>query len=82
MSRLSNLKEKLEGSLFKTSRYGALQILKYQDAKNVEVVFLNTGYTTIVQMNNIYKGKVKDKDKRLSKKSSGKVVLHFFAPHQ
>lgn len=61
MSRLSNLKEKLEGSLFKTSRYGELQILKYQDAKNVEVVFLNTGYTTIVQMSNIYKGKVKDR---------------------
>ncbi len=61
MSRLTNLKEKLEGSLFKTSKYGELQIIKYNSAKNVEVVFLDTGYTTVVQMDNVYRDKVKDR---------------------
>lgn len=61
MSRSLKMKLKLEGSLFETSRYGKLQILKYNNAKNVEVVFLNTGYITTVQMDNIYNDKVKDR---------------------
>lgn len=61
MSRLTKIKEKLEGSLFETSKYGKLKVLKYNNAKDVDILFLNTGYTTNVQMDNIYRNKVKDR---------------------
>ena len=48
------------GKVFKSLNSGDFKVLKYNDAKNVEIKFLKTGYETTVQLGSIKSGKVKD----------------------
>ena len=48
------------GKVCKSLNSGDFKVLKYNDAKDVEVQFLNTGFKMVAQLGNIRKGKVKD----------------------
>ena len=48
------------GKVCKSKSSGDFKIVKYNDNKNVEIQFLNTGYETAVELGNIKKGDVKD----------------------
>ena len=48
------------GKICKSLNSGDFKILKYNDATNVEIQFINTSYETSVQLTNIRNGKVKD----------------------
>ena len=48
------------GKVFKSLNSGDFKVLKYNDAKDVEVQFLNTGFESTVQLGHIRNGKVKD----------------------
>ena len=48
------------GKVCKSKSSGDFKILKYNDAKDVEIQFLKTGYETSVQLGVIRKGEVKD----------------------
>ena len=48
------------GKVCKSLNSGDFKIVKYNDAHNVEIQFLNTGHEAVVQLGNIRKGKVKD----------------------
>ena len=51
----------LVGKIFETNSYGKLEVIKYNNAKEVYVRFLDTGYETITQAQQIVLGKVKDR---------------------
>ena len=44
----------------KSQSSGDFKVLKYNDAHNVEIQFLNTGFETVVELGHIRSGKVKD----------------------
>ena len=48
------------GKVCKSLNSGDFKILKYNNNRNVEIRFLNTGFEAIVQLGNIKSGKVKD----------------------
>ena len=48
------------GKVRKSKSSGDFKILKYNDARNVEIQFINTGYETTVQLGNIKSGEIKD----------------------
>ena len=48
------------GKVCKSKSSGDFKILKYNDAKDVVIQFLNTGFEAVVQLGNIKSGKVKD----------------------
>ena len=48
------------GKVCKSLNSGDFKILKYNDATNVEIQFLNTGYEAVVELGNIRNGGVKD----------------------
>ena len=48
------------GKVCKSKLSGDFKVLKYNDAKNVEIRFLNTGFETKVQLGSIRNGEVKD----------------------
>ena len=48
------------GKVCKSLNSGDFKILKYNDAKNVEIQFTNTGFETVATLGNIRNGKVKD----------------------
>ena len=48
------------GKIFKSKSSGDFKVLKYNDARNVEIQFLNTGFEVVVELGSIRKGKVKD----------------------
>ena len=48
------------GKVCKSKSSGDFKILKYNDSKNVEIQFTNTGFETIVQLGDIKNGYVKD----------------------
>ena len=48
------------GKVFKSLNSGDFKVVKYNDAHNVEIRFLKTGYETSVQLGHIRNGKVKD----------------------
>ena len=48
------------GKVCKSKSSGDFKILKYNDARNVEIQFINTGFETIATLGNIKNGKVKD----------------------
>ena len=48
------------GKVCKSLNSGDFKILKYNDAYNVDVQFLKTGYEAVVQLGNIRNGEVKD----------------------
>ena len=48
------------GKVCKSKSSGDFKVLKYNNAKDVEIQFLKTGYETTVELGNIKKGDVKD----------------------
>ena len=48
------------GKVCKSKSSGDFKILKYNDNRNVDIQFINTGFETSVQLGNIKSGKVKD----------------------
>ena len=48
------------GKVFKSLNSGDFKILKYNDGKDVEIQFLNTGYETVAKLNHIKSGCIKD----------------------
>ena len=49
------------GKVCKSNLSGDFKVLKYNDAYNVEIRFLNTGYETTAELGNIRNGNVKDR---------------------
>ena len=49
------------GKVCKSKSSGDFKILKYNDAHNVEIQFLNTGFETVVELGHIRNGNVKDR---------------------
>ena len=61
MKYLNNVSYKdCVGKVCKSLNSGDFKILKYNDARNVEIQFLNTGYEVVVRLDHIKSGKVKD----------------------
>ena len=48
------------GKVFKSKLSGDFKVLKYNDSKDVEIQFVNTGFETSVQLVNIKSGNIKD----------------------
>ena len=48
------------GKVCKSKSSGDFKVLKYNDSKNVEIWFLQTGYETVATLGNIRNGEVKD----------------------
>ena len=48
------------GKILKSKNFGEFKVLKYNDSKNVEIQFLNTGYETTAQLVQVKSGNVKD----------------------
>ena len=48
------------GKVFKSLNSGDFKIVKYNDAHNVEIQFLKTGFKVVATLGNIRKGYVKD----------------------
>ncbi len=48
------------GKICKSKSSGDFKIVKYNDSRNVEIQFINTGFETTVQLGDIRSGKVKD----------------------
>ena len=48
------------GNIFKSKSSGEFKVLKYNDARNVEIQFLNTGFEMFARLGDIRKGEVKD----------------------
>ena len=62
MKYLNNVSYKdCVGKVFKSLNSGDFKVLKYNNAKDVEVRFLKTGYETTVGLGSIRSGKVKDR---------------------
>ena len=49
------------GKVCKSKLSGDFKVLKYNDSRNVEIQFLNTGYEMVARLDNIKSGKVKDR---------------------
>ena len=61
MKYLNNVSYKdCVGKVCKSLNSGDFKILKYNDARNVEIQFLKTGYEALAELGNIKSGKVKD----------------------
>ena len=61
MKYLNDVSKDCVGKVYKSKSSGDFKVLKYNDAKNVEVQFLNTRFETTVELGNIRNGKVKDR---------------------
>ena len=48
------------GNVCKSKSSGDFKIVKYNDAHNVEIQFLKTGFKTVVRLDHIRNGNVKD----------------------
>ena len=61
MKHLNNISYKdCVGKVCKSKSSGDFKIIKYNNAKNVEIQFLNTGYKMIVALDNVRTGLIKD----------------------
>ncbi len=61
MKYLNNVNYKdCVGKVCKSLNSGDFKVLKYNDARNVEIRFFNTGFEAIAELGSIRKGKVKD----------------------
>ena len=49
------------GKVCKSKSSGDFKVLKYNNAKDVEIQLLKTGYETTVELGSIRKGEVKDR---------------------
>ena len=66
MKYLNNVSYKdCVGKVYKSTLSGNFKILKYNDARDVEIQFLNTGYETTVELGHIRNGYVKTHIHRL-----------------
>ena len=62
MKYLNNVSYKdCVGKVCKSKSSGDFKIVKYNDKKNVEIQFLNTGFKAVVELGSIRKGGVKDR---------------------
>ena len=48
------------GKVYKSKSSGDFKILKYNDKKNVEIQFINTGYRKVAEMKEVRNGEIKD----------------------
>ena len=48
------------GKVYKSKSSGDFKILKYNDARNVEIQFLKTGFETVARLDHIRNGEIKD----------------------
>ena len=48
------------GKILKSKNFGDFKIVKYNNSRNVEIQFINTGYETSAQLEHIKNGNVKD----------------------
>ena len=53
------------GKVFKSTSSGDFKVLKYNDARDVEIQFLNTGYETVAHLGNIKMARLKTDTYRL-----------------
>ena len=60
MKYLNDVSKDCVGKVCKSKSSGDFKILKYNDSKNVEIQFINTGCETRAQLGNIRNGEVKD----------------------
>ena len=60
MKYLNDVSKDCVGKVYKSTSSGNFKILKYNDSKNVEIQFVNTGYETSATLGNIRNGNVKD----------------------
>ena len=60
MKYLNDVSKDCVGKVCKSKSSGDFKIVKYNNAKNVEVQFLNTRFETTVELGNIRNGNVKD----------------------
>ena len=60
MKYLNDISKDCVGKVCKSKSSGDFKILKYNNARNVEIQFSQTGYETTVQLTNIKSGIVKD----------------------
>ena len=49
------------GKVCKSLNSGDFKVLKYNDSKNVEIQFLNTGFEMVTQLGNIRSGEIRDR---------------------
>ena len=60
MKYLNDVTKDCVGKVFKSLNSGDFKILKYNDSKNIDIQFLNTGFETSVQSTTIKSGSIKD----------------------
>lgn len=53
-------KEKYEGKIYPTKRFGDIEIVEYSNNRKVLIKFVDSGYETFVQLSSITSGYVKD----------------------
>lgn len=56
----NNFNNSYDGKIFPTKRCGPIQVIEYFNYDSIAVVFLNSGYKSIVRANNLNRGEVKD----------------------
>ena len=61
MKYLNDISKDCVGKVCKSLNSGDFKILKYNDARNVEIQFLNTGFEAVVELGSIRNGEVKDR---------------------
>ena len=60
MKYLNDVSKDCVGKICKSKSSGDFKVLKYNNATNVEIQFLKTGFETVAQLGNIRNGNVKD----------------------
>lgn len=50
----------VEGKVYKSNLFGNFEVIKYNGYKNIEVMFVDTGYTCTTSAKSVRKGSVKD----------------------
>ena len=61
MKYLNDVTKDCVGKVCKSLNSGDFKIVKYNDNRNVEIQFLNTGYETSVELVQVKRGNVKDR---------------------
>ena len=61
MKYLNDITKGCVGKICKSKSSGDFKIVKYNDARNVEIQFLKTGYEAIVELVQVKRGSVKDR---------------------
>ena len=60
MKYLNDVTKDCVGKVFKSLNSGDFKVLKYNDSRNVEVLFLETGYRKVAKMKEVKSGSIKD----------------------